>query len=149
MKNRWFVLTLAVVVSGLILLGLTYVTAQENPHQHMQMGQAQEKPHQPMQMSQQIKVGKTGTVSFSQPTKVGEVLLPPGSYRFVHRTGGEDHLVQFSPTTHAGHDFKEVKCQLEPLPKKASQTAITTTDEGGSRRITRIEVAGENVAHVF
>jgi hypothetical protein len=32
---------------------------------------------------------------------------------------------------------------------KASQTAVTMSTEGGTRRITRIEIAGENVAHVF
>lgn len=136
MKNRWFVLALAIVVSGLLLVGVAYATAQENSHQDMQMGQ-------------QLKVGKKGEVSISQPTKVGELLLPPGSYRFVHRTAGEDHFVRFTQTTSTKRDFGEVKCQLKPLAKKASRTAITTTDEGGVRRLIRIEVDGENVAHVF
>lgn len=136
MKNRWFVLALAIVVSGLILVGAAYATAQETSHQGMPMGQ-------------QLKVGKTGEISFTQPTKLGEVLLPAGSYRFVHRTAGDDHFVKFTGTKGKGREFGEVKCQIEPLSEKASQTAISTTDEGGTRRITRIEVRGENVAHVF
>jgi hypothetical protein len=149
MKNRCSVLAVAVVLSGVVLLGVAYAAAQD--HQHMQMAQqpTAQHGHQDMQMGQQLKIGKTGQVSFSQPTKVGEVLLPAGSYRFVHRVAGDDHFVQFTQTSPGSRDFGEVKCQIEPRSKKVSQTAITTMDEGGVRRITRIEVAGENVTHVF
>lgn len=137
MKKRWFVLVAAIAVIGLILAAVADATAQENPHQNMQMGQ-------------QLKVGNKGEVSFSQPTKVGDLLFPPGSYRFVHRVSGEDHFVQFTQTSRARREFGEIKCQVEPLSRKVSQTAITTlADDGGTRRVTRIEVAGENVAHVF
>ena len=149
MKKRYLVLAVAVVLSGVILLGVAYAAAQD--HQHMQMAQqpTAQQDHQNMQMGQQLKIGKKGQMSFSQPTKVGEVLLPAGSYRFMHRVAGDDHFVQFTQTSPGSRDFGEVKCQIEPLSKKASQTAITTMDEAGVQRITRIEVAGENVAHVF
>ena len=132
MKKRWFLLALSIVVSGLFLLGVAYATAEESPHH-------------------QIKVGKTGAMRLDQETRIGEIVLPPGEYRFVHRVEGGDHYVHFSKAKRTGHDVHpgEVRCQLEALSKKASQTAITTMDEGGTRRITRIEVAGENVAHVF
>lgn len=138
MKRRWVVLVVEIIVSSVALVGVAYATAQDMSHQHMQMGQ-------------QLKVGKSGEVTFSQSTKVGDVLLPHGSYRFVHRVAGEDHFVQFTQLTRAGRDFGEIKCQVERLPQTVSQTAITTSpdDAGGARRITRIEVRGENVAHVF
>ncbi len=147
MKNRWVVLAIAVLVSALIL-GAAYATAQESPHQHMQMS-AQENPHQHMQMRKQLKVGKTGEITFGQETKIGDVVLPAGAYRFAHRTSGDDHFVKFTEMKGKAQDSSEIKCQIEPLPQKVSRTAVMTTDEGGVRRITRIEVAGENVAHVF
>lgn len=109
---------------------------------------------------QAIKVGKKGEISFSEPTMVGDVTLKPGDYIFQHRIEGEDHLVHFTqvtekipyqptsggaPKAHPG----EVKCKLERLDKKAEITKVYLNSEGGMQRITRIEVAGENVAHVF
>lgn len=52
--------------------------------------------------------------------------------------------MQMGPTT-----SQEIKCKIEPLNQKVQQTAVTISTEGGVRRVTRIEVAGENVAHVF
>ena len=43
----------------------------------------------------------------------------------------------------------EVKCKLEPLAKEVGTTTLYGDTEGGVFRISRIEVAGENVAHVF
>ena len=148
MKNCRVVLAIAIVVSGLILFGAAYTTAQESPHQQMQMI-TQKDAHQHMQMGQQLKVGKTGEITFSQETKIGDVVLPPGDYRFAHRTSGDDHFVRFTQVKGKAREFGEIKCQIEPLQEKVSHTAVTTTNEGGMRRITRIEVAGENVAHVF
>lgn len=145
MKKLRFMLAVAIVLSGMVM------SAVAQDHQHMPMAQqpAAQHNHENMPTGQQLKIGKKGEVSFSQPTKVGEVLLPAGSYRFVHRVTGDDHFVQFTQTSPGSRDFGEVKCQIETLSKKASQTAITTRDEDGVPRITRIEVAGENVAHVF
>lgn len=43
----------------------------------------------------------------------------------------------------------DVKCGLEPLGKKVQNTAVYINSECGIPRIPRIEIAGENVAHVF
>ncbi len=73
---------------------------------------------------------------------------------------GADHFVHFTeltkdlpyrpgsggtPKAHPG----EAKCKLEPLGKKATQTKVYSTKEDGTYRVTRVEVAGENVAHLF
>lgn len=108
---------------------------------------------------QMVKVGKKGDVTLSQEVMFGEAMLKPGRYIFQHRLVGKDHFVWFThlsdknpyfPTASApaGHPG-EVKCELEPLNHKAERTAIFLQAEGGMQRITRIEVAGENVAHVF
>lgn len=106
----------------------------------------------------QLKVGKTGEVTFHKETKVGDMTLKPGRYKFQHRVEGDDHFVHFTewtkpypaggtgaPMAHPG----EMKCKIEPLSKKVSQTTIYTVDEGAFQRLTKVEVGGENVAHVF
>ncbi len=107
----------------------------------------------------ELKVGKTGDITFRTETKVGDLTLEPGRYKFQHRVEGENHFVHFTewskpysyyetaggPKAHPG----EVKCKLEPLAKKVSGTKVYTTADGGARRVTRIEVGGENVAHIF
>ena len=107
----------------------------------------------------QLKVGKTGEVTFDKETKVGDMTLKPGRYRFQHRVEGDDHFVHFTewtkPIPSAGGDGSpkahpgEVKCRIEPLSKKVSQTTIYTVAEGAFQRLTKVEVGGENVAHVF
>lgn len=110
--------------------------------------------------TESIKVGKKGDITLSKETKVGDVTLKPGHYQMQHRVVGTDHMIHFTelkgmdnpyypagPTgvAHPG----EMKCRLEPMATKASKTAVYVEDEGGVRRITKIEIRGENVAHVF
>lgn len=139
MQKRWLLLSMAVMVTG-ILLSVTVASAADE---------------------QVIKVGKKGEVMLSQDTQVGDLTLKAGHYQMQHRVDGSDHMVHFTElkgvhrnpsyesgatgTAHPG----EVKCRLEPMSAKAKQTAVTMSTEGGARRITRIEIAGENVAHVF
>lgn len=138
MKNRWLLLSLAVMVAATVVLSVTVAAAAD----------------------QVIKVGKKGEMKFDQETQVGDLTLKPGHYQVQHRVDGSDHMIHFTElkgghnpyypsgptgTAHPG----EVKCRLEPMNAKASQTAVTMSTEGGARRITRIEIRGENVAHVF
>lgn len=106
-----------------------------------------------------IKVGKTGEMQFDSEIRVGELTLKPGRYKFQHRVEGSDHFVHFTEVTkrnplsgHSGGEPKahpgEVKCTLEPLNRKVSQTIVVSSTEGGNHVI-RVEVAGENVAHIF
>ena len=108
---------------------------------------------------QVIKVGKKADIELSQETKVGEIVLMPGHYRIQHRVSGSDHFVQFlqykghrtitsrGPATEVA--VGEIKCTLEPLAQKANQTAVHTIIDSGVRKVIRIEVRGEQIAHVF
>ena len=108
-----------------------------------------------------MKVGKTGEVTFDKETKVGDITLRPGRYKFQHRVEGSDHFVRFTEWTKPFYGattlFRdteiaqpgEVKCGIEQLSKKVLQTTIYTIDEGNGARITKVEVEGENVAHIF
>lgn len=112
---------------------------------------------------QVVKVGKKGDVTFNEPTQVGDITLPPGHYVFKHRVSGDDHFVNFvgaKEMHHAGSSMtttmqtgpttsQEIKCTVEPLNQKVKQTSIHSYNSSGMRKVTRIEVAGENVAHVF
>lgn len=141
MKNRWLLLSMAIMVAAVVMFSITIAAAADQ---------------------QVIKVGKKGEVVFDQPTQVGDVTLPPGHYVVQHRVSGEDHFVKFvgaKEMHHGGSSMttpmqmgpttsQEIKCKIEPLNEKVKQTAVTIDTEG-THRVTRIEVAGENVAHVF
>lgn len=137
MKKIYFPLSLVAAVATLLFYTSTAMAAE---HEHA------------------LKVGKTGEVTFAKETKVGDVTLKPGRYKFQHRVEGDEHFVHFTewtkpypagssgaPKAHPG----EMKCKLQPSSKKVSQTTVYTADEGAYQRLTKVEVGGENVAHLF
>jgi hypothetical protein len=151
MNHNRRIFRLAATASA-VLFAAAVAFAQGNEHAQMQ-GQAQGK-------EQVIKVGKKGEIVFSETTQIGDVTLKPGHYLFQHRAAGDEHFVKFtelfmSQDRHAGgattgaKDAGEIKCNVEPLKEKVNQTAVYSETVGGVKRITRITVAGENVAHVF
>jgi len=101
-----------------------------------------------MQMGQQQKIGKGATVDFSEPHKIGDVILPKGSYRIVHRVSGQDHFVEFKQLN-SDRVIARVNCRIEPLAGKVTDTAVTSTPDQGLLHIAKVEIAGENVAHIF
>lgn len=105
---------------------------------------------------QEITVGKTGVFTLASVTKVGSLTLQPGRYLLQHRKeqrgGHAMHFVGFSPVYHGGIEPSqrfEQKCKVELLPAKATRTRIFLVKTNGTEQITRIEIKGENVAHVF
>lgn len=107
-----------------------------------------------------IKVGKTGAITLKAPTNVGTFTLPPGRYLVQHRVVGSDHRIHFtllkenlSPGARSRSSTidvpDEVSCRLEAMNARARQTIVFTEQKGYSRRINRIEITGEDVAHVF
>lgn len=110
-----------------------------------------------------LKVGKKGDIHFSEPIAAGDVVLKPGHYQMQHQVKDGEHYIDFLELKHLPQ-YKEhytdlgvlgtahpggAKCRIETLPKKAERTAVYVDTSDGKRRITRIEIAGENVAHVF
>jgi hypothetical protein len=95
-----------------------------------------------------IHVGKKGETRFSSPLRVGETVLQPGQYQFMHTLEGDDHVVAFLTT--AGKEVARVKCKLEPLGEKAKVTAIhTSPGTSGERILTAVQVRGENAKHIL
>lgn len=110
----------------------------------------------------EMQVGKKGDFMFDQTMQVGDVTLPAGHYSFQHRVDGSEHYVLFTalkgkrdsfsgaerPASGA-KDLGEVKCRIEQLDGKAKVTKIHWSKQGDSGLISRVEVKGETVAHIF
>lgn len=110
-----------------------------------------------------LKIGKKGDIHFSEPTTVGDIVLKPGHYQLQHRVANGEHYIDFTELKHVGQRNEHyaslgvidaahpggAKCKLEALNQKITRTAVFLNREDGTRRITRIEISGENVAHLF
>lgn len=107
-----------------------------------------------------LVVGKQGWVTFTVDTKLGSTLLKPGNYYLQHEARGDSHVMTFQrlgdpdialQNSDLALDGPPVTayCKVENLNARAKHTTILTAPAGAQRRITRIEVKGENVAHVF
>lgn len=158
-RSRVLVAT-APVVLGLIGLAGPPAVAQ---HQHPQPANRPGEASAHAARDQELKVGKSDDVSFSEDVRVGETLLKPGTYRVQHRVAGGEHFVHFealATTTPSAHKTAtgtaipaggvgDVKCRLEPLAARAQATSLHLSNEDGSQRLTKLLVRGENVAHVF
>ena len=120
-----------------LIAGAMVVRAQQ--HQEHHNGQVE------------VEVGKKGEVSFHDETKVGDLILKPGSYQFQHRAEKGAHYGRFTELGKRGPGdvAGEVKCALVPVSEESSRTAVFSILEAGINRVTRVEVKGENVVHVF
>ena len=113
---------------------------------------------------QGLKVGKEDDITLTSVTKVGSLTLQPGHYILQHRVKHGEHAVHFVKFIPYGGgepgkgrpyypfsatEVGEQQCKLEPLTTPATQTNVFFVDDDGTQRITRIEIKGENVAHLF
>jgi len=159
MQVKRFVRSMIAVTSGLL-----WTVAAEAAAQHQHTPPADSRPAAqaaaPEKAEHALKVGKKDDVEFTVETLVGEMRLKPGRYVLQHRVDGSDHFVHFTevtkgiPVSGAGGGATkahpgEVKCRIEPLDKKVSNTAVYTLKEGDTVRVTKVLIAGENVAHIF
>lgn len=142
------------VVAGL-LLGVGALTAAQQEHK-----------------TKELAIGPTGEVTLTTETRIADITLKPGRYYIDHRVEGtlqprrvSGHYVHFTEMTAQEHQKRqgarnaigeytvahpgEIQCVLEALTKKAAKTTVFAATENGVNRITRIEITGEDVAHVF
>ena len=104
-----------------------------------------------------MKSGKMAEISLSSRTRAGNLVLPAGTYRIQHQVKGSNHFIDFTGLARSDHSNPGIltgysgkaECRFDPLPDKVKRTAVGTTEENGVRRVTRIEIAGESVAHLF
>jgi hypothetical protein len=101
-----------------------------------------------------LELGKKGIVTFRTQSKVGDLTLLPGRYLVQHHTDGPEHFLRFRLLNPVRHDpFSErggkVRCSLEYLKGKVSQTGAVLSEEDDVYRVIKLRVKGEYVAHVF
>lgn len=142
MNRASYKILLAVLLIGTVFVAVSFAAN----HDHHAMA------------GDKLVVGQQGTVLLEKPTKFGDYTLQPGEYVVQHAVEGQGHILTFvnmatwasiqagNPST--GNAYA-VKCEMEPLPTKVRKTTITTVPDGNGRRITRIEIKGENVAHTL
>lgn len=135
-------------------LGVTGLSAAQ--HQHVQPADRPPQASVPVPHEQTVEVGNNQEVTFRKGVKVGDAVLAPARYRLEHRVEGTDHFVRFQPLgmTPKGFTFPagnaaEIKCRLEPLQGAAKKTTLQIVKEEAGQRLTRLQIRGEDVAHVF
>lgn len=102
--------------------------------------------------------GKTGHLTLTQETRVGEAILPPGDYEVRHRRSPSGHFVEFTRVTEvptglaqtvSPYDWEvvaDVPCTIKPLNEAVSRTALEGSKGAAA---TDLRIRGEKVMHVF
>ena len=98
----------------------------------------------------QFGVADSHNLQILEPTWVGGVLLPAGSYKVLHTMEGRDHIMVFKQVqTHKPAEVR-VKCQLVSLTKKADRDQQTFTMNAANQRVLHTLIfEGDKAQHVF
>ena len=97
----------------------------------------------------QFGVADIQKVTFNDPMKIGEVVLPKGEYKVVHTMDGENHVMLFTQQRVSNPAQARVKCQLVKLASKAERTQLLYTQQGDSKILQEITFRGDTAKHVF
>lgn len=98
----------------------------------------------------QFGVADIQKVTFNDPMKIGQVVLPKGEYKVQHVMEGENHIMIFTQQRVANPAEARVKCQLVKLESKAERTQLLYTQDAGNARILQeIVFRGDTAKHVF
>ena len=89
-------------------------------------------------------------VTFTDPMKVGDVVLPKGEYKVLHTMDGENHIMVFTQLRATKPAEARVKCQLVPLQEKAKRTQLLYNQDASNTRILQeVIFSGDKAKHVF
>jgi hypothetical protein len=95
-------------------------------------------------------VSDTQKVTFNDPIRVGDVVLPKGEYKVQHVMEGENHIMLFTQMTNGTAATARVKCQLVPLQAKAAQTMVLYGhDQTDVHVLQELVFHGDSAKHVF
>ena len=137
----------ALLVLALGMLSLPLL-AQEHQGMHPQTAKGE------------VIIGKKGAVHFTAQVKAGGTVLKPGMYEVQHVMEGSEHVIVFNEVgmqagykmgnTPLGKEVARIKCKVEPVTKKVSNTQITLrTNAAGEKEIAEVQVAGEAFKHLM
>ena len=113
-----------------------------------------------------IKSNENGDVALTQPTQVGTLTLPPGTYAVKEHVSSGQHYIRFmrvkeSRELRVSRAFTgwytdrqlskagEVKSRVQPLGAKAQETTVTVTTEDGTQHISQLTIRGKKTLYVF
>ena len=98
----------------------------------------------------QYGVADTRQITFDNPMRVGDVLLPSGECQVLHTMEGDTHVMVFKQLRTKNPSEAKVKCQLVPLKEKADQTQKTYIVNASNERVLQTLVfRGDTAKHVF
>ena len=97
-----------------------------------------------------LGVTDIGKVTFTEPMRVGDTLLPKGDYEVLHSMNGSQHIMTFRQLN-SGHPIGvQVQCQLVPLAKKAERTQqVYVLNASNQRVLQSLTFKGDTAQHVF
>lgn len=98
----------------------------------------------------QFGVADTYTVTFSDPVRVADTLLPKGDYEIRHTMEGQDHIMVFRQLGTRKPVELKAKCTLVALPEKASNSQkIYAVNAANERVLRELIFKGDKAKHVF
>ena len=91
------------------------------------------------------------TVTFYDPVKIADTVVPPGDYKVLHTMEGDNHIMVFQQqnVSKKAQANVKVKCTLKPLDKAAGQNLIGYKNEGSTRALNFLQFKGDKAVHQF
>ncbi len=98
----------------------------------------------------QFAVGEKREITFNNPVRVGEVLLPAGDYAVVHQMQGDEHIMIFTQRGARKPAEARVKCTLVSLNARAAQSGLAYVINGAREMVlVKMVFKGDRTAHEF
>jgi len=95
-----------------------------------------------------LGISDHGTITFTEPVRLGGNLLKAGDYKVDHLMQGDEHIMVFK--RQGSKDEVKVRCTLVKLAGKADQTKTTIEINAANERVVReIVFRGDTAKHVF
>lgn len=97
----------------------------------------------------QFGISDKRQVTFYNPVRIGDTLLPAGEYTVLHQMQGNDHIMVFSKPGKKPVEAR-VKCTLTPLSTAAPQSQVEFRLNAAKEHVlTRMVFQGDRAEHIF
>ncbi|MBV8051632.1 MAG: hypothetical protein JOZ80_10615 [Acidobacteriaceae bacterium] len=98
----------------------------------------------------QFGVADSRILQITAPTRVGDVVLPEGTYKVLHTMESQNHIMVFKQLNTRKPAEARIKCQLQPLTEKAPRDEQTFLINAANERVLHTLVfKGDSAQHVF
>jgi hypothetical protein len=98
----------------------------------------------------QFGVADSNKITFENPVRIGNVMLPKGEYQVLHTMDGDNHIMVFTQQGGKNPAELKVKCTLVPLAQKASTTQkLYVMNDANERVLRELVFRGDTAKHVF